>query len=241
MEVYVEVVYILNCILLFFTLEILFFLLNCQIDLKKLFQYVLTYNISLVFLYVDLIHGFILFYFFIITLLIFKKEVYIFYPLFLFIYVSIITFINRILPSSYIFQGILLVESVNEVFYGLIIIMIISLFYFYIYYCKNKLKDFIVDVEFESIGTKGLIDTGHNVFYKGYPVIFINKKYLLHYKTVDTLTVNTVLGNETLDIVVVKNIKINKKIIRECYVALIEECEFDCIINYETLGGYLCL
>ena len=49
MNVYIEVTYFMNAILILLCFEILSFLLNIQITIKKLCLYVFTYNISIVF------------------------------------------------------------------------------------------------------------------------------------------------------------------------------------------------
>ena len=90
MNVYIEVTYFMNAILILLCFEILSFLLNIQITIKKLCLYVFTYNISIVFLFVDLFTGFLLVYDFILTFFYFRRLIYIYYPVYLFIYFSIL-------------------------------------------------------------------------------------------------------------------------------------------------------
>ena len=61
MNVYIEITYFMNALLILLSFEILSFLLNIRITKKRLCLYVLTYNISFVFLFIDLFTGFILY------------------------------------------------------------------------------------------------------------------------------------------------------------------------------------
>ena len=115
MEVYLEVTYAINALMILLTFELLCFLLNQQMTIKELFKYTLTYNISIIFLFIDFFDGFLLLYDLLLTLFYFKKLTYIYYPLFLFVYISLLAFLEMILPSSTIFQGVLLVEGFDFV------------------------------------------------------------------------------------------------------------------------------
>ncbi len=239
MDVYIEIIYILNSIIIAFSFEILFFLLNCQIDLKKLFQYVLTYNISLVLLYIDVFNGFILLYNLIISIFFFKKQIYIYYPLYTFIYMSVLTFINKLISSSYIFQGILLIEKIEISTLMILSFFLLILIYLYILYCRNKINNSITYVYFDNYTCKALIDSGNLVYYKGYPVIFIKQKYLMNYDIIDKILINSIGGYKLVNIVLLKSIKINEIILHNVYVGIIDEGEYDCILNYQLLGGML--
>lgn len=239
MEVYLEIIYILNGIVLAFTFEILFFLLNIQIDLKKLFQYVLTYNISLVLLYIDFHTGFTLFYYLLISVIYFKKQVYIYYPLFIFIYISVITFINHYINTSTIYQGILIIETLDSSMIIIFALFLLTIIYFYIVYIKNKIHTTLTSVVFNQISLKALIDTGNTVYYKGYPVIFIKRKYLRDYRVLETISVNSITGIQDIEIIKIKNIKINNIDFYNVYSGIMDEGEYECILNTQLLGGML--
>lgn len=239
MEIYIEVVYIINCIVLFFTFEILFFLLNCHTNLRKLFHYILSYNISFILLYIDLFQGFILIYYLILSIFYFKKNSYIYYPLFVFIYMSILSFSRFLIKESYIYHGILIIDSINISVIYPFVLFLISLIYVFIYFIKTKAHTFLVNVCFDDYSITGFIDTGNFVIYKGFPVIFMNKKYLNEYMIIDCIEIKSVIGIEYINIVEVKNIKINNRIIDFAYVGLMNECEYDCILNNQILGGML--
>ena len=59
MEVYLEVTYLINALMILLTFELLCYLLNIQMSQKELLKYVLTYNLSVLFLYIDFFDGFL--------------------------------------------------------------------------------------------------------------------------------------------------------------------------------------
>ena len=100
MEVYLEVTYLINALMILLTFELLCYLLNIQMSQKELLKYVLTYNLSVLFLYIDFFDGFLLLYDLLLSVFYFKKLTYIYYPLYLFIYISLLSFLSWILPSA---------------------------------------------------------------------------------------------------------------------------------------------
>ena len=128
MEVYLEVTYLINALMILLTFELLCYLLNIQMSQKELLKYVLTYNLSVLFLYIDFFDGFLLLYDLLLSIFYFKKLTYIYYPLYLFIYISLLSFLSWILPSAVIFQSVLIVEGIH--FISLLIIGILCLLIF---------------------------------------------------------------------------------------------------------------
>ncbi len=240
MEVYIEVTYCINAFIILLSFELLCFLLNIQMTKKELFKYVITYNISFIFLYLDLFDGFILFYDLFLTFLYFRKQVYICYPIYLFIYISLLAFLNYLLPQSVIFQGVLLIEGFNFTSLGILSIVVCVIIYFYISFCSYKLnQNEMIDVSFFDIHCLGFIDNGNKVFYKGYPVIFISKHLLHEYQAIDTIDITTANSLETIDIILLDNIDINHQTLHHVYAGLMSSSEYDCILNTQLMGGLL--
>lgn len=240
MEVYLEVTYVLNGLMILLTFEILCFLLNQQLKIKELFKYVFTYNISILFLFIDFFDGFLLLYDLFLTWFYFKKMVYIYYPLYIFIYVSILVFIDMMLPSSTLFQGIIVVEGFHFITFMIIGMIVICVFYFYIMFCNHKInKDELVRVSFFGKECLGFIDTGNKVFYKGYPVIFMSSSLLDDYYAIDKIEIETASSKEWIDIVELDEIIIQDYVFHHVYVGVMSSKEYDCILNSELLGGML--
>lgn len=240
MEVYLEITYIMNALTIFLSFEILCFLLNVQMKKKELIKYMLTYNLSIFFLYIDFFDGFLLLYFFMLTFFYFRKLTYIYYPIFLFIYISILSFLEFTLSSSTIFQCVLLVEGFNFISLLVLSVMVICIFYFYISFCNYRInKDELVNVSYLGKQYLGFVDTGNKVFYKGVPVIFLSQKVVGVYELVDKIDVETATNKETIDITIVNEIEINYQKLHHVYVGVMTSHEYDCILNSQLLGGLL--
>ncbi|MEG0276923.1 MAG: hypothetical protein RR630_07830 [Coprobacillus sp.] len=240
MEVYLEVTYLINALTILLTFELLCFLLNLKMSKKELIKYMLTYNISILFLYIDFFDGFLLLYQFLLTVYYFRRLTYIYYPLTLFIYISIISFLEFVLPSSTIFQGVLIIDGIHSVSLLLLSCMVICILYLYISFCQHKLKDNEwVNVSFSDKKCLGFIDNGNKVFYKGYPVIFISGKLIHDYAVIDKIDIETASQKETIDLTVFEEIEINYQKLNHVYVGIIHSNEYDCILNSQLLGGLL--
>ena len=240
MEVYLEVTFLINALIVLMTFEILCFLLNIKMTKKELLKYVLTYNISILFLYIDFFDGFLLIYDLLLTIFYFRRLTYIYYPLLLFIYISIISFLEYSLPSSTIFQSVLLVSGFNFMSILILSIMVICICYFYISFCQYKMnQDEMVNVSFQNKSCLGFIDNGNKVTYSGYPVIFITKELLNDYDVVDRIDIETAMQKEKVDITILSDIEINHQILHHVYVGVMSSCEYDCILNSQLLGGLL--
>ncbi|MCD7894724.1 MAG: hypothetical protein LUG60_13640 [Erysipelotrichaceae bacterium] len=238
MEVYIEWTYLMNGFIILWTWEILCFLLNQLISIKKLMIYVLLYNVSLILLYMDMFNGWILLYDLVISILLFRKLVYIYYPLYIFIYISLISFMHFMIHDSLIFQGILIVRGLSISVMLIISVMVVILIYFYIHDCKNKIHDDFVEVVLNHKHCLGFIDNGNKVTYQGCPVIFMNND-LIEGDFVDRIEIEVVNRKQVIDIVQVKDILIDGFVLHDVYVGVLYDCEYDCILNNQLLGGFI--
>lgn len=240
MEVYIEITYGVNALIILLVFEILCFLLNLQMTPKELCLYVFTYNISVIFLFTDLFIGFLLVYDLILTIVYFRRLVYIYYPLYIFIYFSIISFLEWLLPSSLIFQGVLLIEGFDFALMMTIAVFVILICYFYINYCQYHLhEDHFAEVRFQEQVWQGFIDNGNRVNYHGYPVIFINRQLFKDYQRIDTICIETASQKEWIDIVLLHEITINHLTLHHVYAGMMTSSAYDCILNKQLLGGLL--
>lgn len=240
MEVYLEITYLMNTIIILLSFEILCFLLNIQMNHKELIKYVLTYNISILFLFIDFFDGFLLLYNLLITFFYFRRLTYVYYPLYTFVYISLLSFLEYVLPKSTIFQCVLLIEGMNQISLFIISGLGIVIVYFYISFCHHKLsQEELVDVMIGKQHCFGFVDNGNKVFYKGYPVIFVSQYLLEDYEVVDTITIMTAACLETIEIVLLDDVEINHQTLHHIYVGKLSHCEYDCILNSELMGGLI--
>lgn len=241
MEVYIEVTYFLNALLLFFSFEILSFLLNINISLKEMLKYMLTYNISILLIYIDFFDGFLIFYFLIVSIVYFRKQVYLYYPVFIFIYISLLSFFDLCLHEMISYQCILLCEGFSIPSLTVVILFVIIASYFYVYYCSITIKeiDNYVDIFIGGKQYIGFIDTGNKVTYKGYPLIFFNKKLLKDYNAIDYIEIKTAVNLDLVPIIKIQDITINHQLLHNIYIGLIEELDYDCILSPSLMGGII--
>lgn len=240
MEVYVEITYVVNAFLILLSFEILCFLLSIKMSVKELVIYTFSYNFSLFFLYIDLFDGFIFLYNLLLTTLYFRKQTYIYYPIYMFVYISLLSFIQFILPQSLIFQGILLIEGMSGFSYFIVGILCLLIGYFYITFCNYKIsQNDVVDVVMDKQCLKGLVDNGNKTFYKGYPLIFVLKSKLNDYQVIDHIEVMTATDKEDIEIIELYDIDIHHHHFKHLYAGVLTHCEYDCILNTQLMGGLL--
>lgn len=240
MEVYVEITYIVNAFLILLSFEILCFLLNIQMTVKDLLVYTLSYNVSVFLLYIDVFVGFLFVYNLILTVFYFRKQTYIYYPIYLFVYISLLSFMQYILPDSLIFQGVLLIERMSGFSYLMIGILCIVIGYFYISFCSYRLsQNDVVEVVIDKQSLHGLIDNGNKVFYKGYPLIFVSQSLFQNYQVIDYVEVITATHKEKIGVIELYDIDIHHQHFKRLYAGVLTHCEYDCILNTQLMGGLL--
>lgn len=239
MKVYIEITYFMNALLILLSFEIVAFLLNVRMTKKQLFLYVITYNISFVFLFFDLFTGFLLVYDFFLMFFYFRKFVYIYYPIYLFVYFSILSFVQWLLPSSAIFQGVLLIEETQIQCLIVLALLVIIISYFYIDLGRRRLHQKMVKVKVGKQSCFGFIDNGNQVTYRGYPVIFLNQKLKLDYPVIDQIWIETACQQEKVDLIILPHITIGHQTLNDVYAGIIFSTQYDCILNQQLMGGLL--
>lgn len=129
------------------------------------------------------------------------------------------------------FIGTLVVFDVKSV-----IPFVISLFYIVILYIvqlySSKIKDkYIYNIQIENDNLKGYYDTGNCACYKNIPIVFIKRKYFNDFYTYITkVKINTILGNEEINIYMGPKIILNNNEYEVLY-GFVEDIEFDVILN----------
>ena len=79
----------------------------------------------------------------------------------------------------------------------------------------------------------------YQVYYKEYTLIFINKKNIEEYHTIDSIVIKTALKKEKIEIIKIKEMVINHQILHNIYVGLIEECDYDFVLGPRIMGGVI--
>ena len=219
MEVYVELTYCMNGILFIMTYEMISLLLNINWSFLKILFLSFLSNISIVLIYIDYLPYISFLYWIVLFLFIFKKQFFLYFPVFLIVYFSILFFINTLIKESFIYNGIL-ITPIN--YKDIVIVVMICVFLIietiYLIYTKRKIKqkDDLYDVT----------------------LIFIKKSKIDNYQQLDTLIIDG-LKKRKIDIILVDQVLVNKQSLRNVYIGVLDELDYDCLLNKELMGGII--
>ena len=101
---------------------------------------------------------------------------------------------------------------------------------------RNKFNT-TYNIKFNLINKKynleAFLDTGCDMFYKGKPVIVLNKKFETNIFSIDKIQINSGISEKIIDIFYIDKFYINKKIISVYCVFL--DISFDAIIGSDLL------
>ena len=181
MEVYVELTYCMNGILFIMTYEMISLLLNINWSFLKILFLSFLSNISIVLIYIDYLPYISFLYWIVLFLFIFKKQFFLYFPVFLIVYFSILFFINTLIKESFIYNGIL-ITPIN--YKDIVIVVMICVF------------------------------------------LIIETIYLIYTK-------------RKIDIILVDQVLVNKQSLRNVYIGVLDELDYDCLLNKELMGGII--
>ena len=245
MEVYVELTYCMNGILFIMTYEMISLLLNINWSFLKILFLSFLSNISIVLIFIDYLPYISFLYWIVLFLFIFKKQFFLYFPVFLIVYFSILFFINTLIKESFIYNGIL-ITPIN--YKDIVIVVMICVFLIietiYLIYTKRKIKqkDDLYDVTLifnnKIYHLSGFLDSGNHANYLGYPLIFIKKSKIDTYQQLDTLIIDG-LKKRKIDIILVDQVLVNKQSLRNVYIGVLDELDYDCLLNKELMGGII--
>ena len=230
MEVYVELTYCMNGILFIMTYEMISLLLNINWSFLKILFLSFLSNISIVLIYIDYLPYISFLYWFVLFLFIFKKQFFLYFPVFLIVYFSILFFINTINYKDIVIVVMTCVFLIIETIY--------------LIYTKRKIKqkDDLYDVTLifnnKIYHLSGFLDSGNHANYLGYPLIFIKKSKIDTYQQLDTLIIDG-LKKRKIDIILVDQVLVNKQSLRNVYIGVLDELDYDCLLNKELMGGII--
>lgn len=245
MDVYVELTYCMNGILFIMTYEMISLLLNINWSFLKILFLSFLSNISIVLIYIDYLPYISFLYWIVLFLFIFKKQFFLYFPVFLIVYFSILFFINTLIKESFIYNGIL----ITPINYKDIVIIIMTVIFLiietiYLIYTKRKIKqkddlyEIILIFNQKKYHCQGFLDSGNHAYYLGYPLIFIKKNVIDSYEKIDTMTVSGI-SKRKIDIILVDQLLVNKQTLKNVYVGVLDELDYDCLLNKELMGGII--
>lgn len=245
MDVYIELTYIINAFIYIVVFEILAILLNINWSLKKILLYSFLCNISLILIYIDYLPYISLFYWFFVFMLLFRKQIFLYFPAYIIVYFSILLFINTLIENSFIYNGILITPaSYTDIAVICVSLIFAIIEYMYVVYSKKKIitDQYFYDVRFlyqhHTYTCQGFLDSGNNAYYLGFPLIFIKRGIVKDYQSIDICLIDS-LSEKQVDIIQVDSFWVNDQLLHDVYIGIIDHMQYDCLLNKELMGGIL--
>ena len=177
--------------------------------------------------------------------MLYHKQIFLYYPIFLFIYFSILYFVSSFIYESFIYNGILIVPVSFSSFVLFIVgLLFVLLQIMFIVYLKRKVRinSYLYPVELFYDGKQyvfnGFLDSGNEVYYEGFPLILVNEKIIDKYEVIDVVELND-LRSDFIGVIKVDTLAINNQLLENIYVGVIKGIEYDCLLNKSLMGGIL--
>lgn len=245
MDVYIELVYVINLLIIMIALMMTSILLNTNWLLKKIIKDSLLLNISWIAIFVNPISWLIIIIWLVIFLCIFRKQTFLYYPVYLFVYFSLLFFNNSLINDSLIYNGFLITPiSYIDISLFFVATFFIIVFVLYISYINKKVTnesyfyDLVLTVNHCKYYLKGFMDSGNEVFYQGFPLILVNSKLINNYITIDCLTIDNI-NDLKINISMASSCFINKQELNNIYIGIIDNIKYDCLLNKQLMGGII--
>ena len=234
MEVYIELTYLTNYLIILVALEMMAILISKEMSYLMVIKH--SFYLSGVIL---------LLIWAVVFLCLYQRQIFLYYPIFIFVYFSLLLFASSIIPEAFIYNGIL-ISPVNVSSIGLFIVslLVVLMQIMFIVYLKRKIRidDYLyvmkLDYQQHSYTIKGFLDSGNEVYYEGFPLILINQKIIDEYEVIDVLELND-LREDIIEIIKVDQVIINNQRLQDIYVGVIAGIQYDCLLNKSLMGGIL--
>lgn len=215
MIIYIEVILLVDFIINLLTILIIKTI--TFIKLKKLLIFVFVIDLIYTILYLYKIDLYIIKYIlpFIYMFLSFKCD---------FINLIKITFLYFVF--NYLLGGIILsINIASNIVYLITIIVYASIFIISLLLFKRKELNLKYKIEFYYMDKKytldAFLDTGCSIFYKGYPVIVLNRKFEFKNYTDDYVLISTATTNKYEKVYYINELKLQGKTIK-CYCVFLD-------------------
>ena len=244
-DVYVEVTYLSDYLIILVSLEMMGILLSKEMHYLQVLKNSFFLSMNIFFLYVDKCGGMVFIGWLVIFYLLYRRQIFLYYPVFIFIYFSILVFISSLCQEGFIYNVLLMVPL--EFGYGILFvigILVALIQVMFIVYIKRKVRinDYLYPIELEYQGTKylfkGFLDSGNEVYFEGFPLILIKKGIINDYEVIDVMKLND-LRTDVIEIIVVDKIIVNGQVLKDVYVGIISGICYECLLNKVLMGGVL--
>ena len=245
MEVYIEFTYLSNFLIILVSLEMMGILLSKEMTYLQVLKQSLILSLGTLLLYVDKYSWIILIIWMIIFYYLYRRQIFLYYPIFIFIYFSTLFFTSSLIPDAFIYNGILITPlNSSSMMLFVISLLVILIQVMFIIYLKRKVRidSYLYPIELEYNDKKylieGFLDSGNEVYYEGFPLILIKNGIIENYDIVDSMELND-LRSEYIEIVKINQITVNKQLLKDIYIGIIKGIQYDCLLNKALMGGVL--
>ena len=185
MEVYIELTYLTNYLIILVALEMMAILISKEMSYLMVIKHSFYLSGVILLLYLDSYSLLIILIWAVVFLCLYQRQIFLYYPIFIFVYFSLLLFASSIIPEAFIYNGIL-ISPVNVSSIGLFIVslLVVLMQIMFIVYLKRKIRidDYLyvmkLDYQQHSYTIKGFLDSGNEVYYEGFPLILINQKII---------------------------------------------------------------
>ena len=245
MEVYIEFTYISNFLIVLAELEMMGILLSKEMTYLEVLKQSFLLSLVVLLLYVDKYNWLILVVWLVIFYCLFHKQMFLYYPSFIFIYFSILFFASSLIPEAFIYNGILITPLKSSgMMLFIISLLVVLMQVMFIIYLRRKVRinSYLYPIELSYQGQKylfdGFLDSGNEVYYEGFPLILIKTGIIEQYEMIDILELND-LRSDLIEIIKVEQLVINNQVLEDVYAGIITGIHYDCLLNKALMGGVL--
>ncbi len=248
MDIYIDIVYLLNLVITFLTLLSITIFLNDSAKTRWLFLLSLLISISTFLIYLDdkYIVVYLLWVAMCCGLYYRHKAIYAIVIFYITSFIIKFTMIN-FSKNAVLINGVLIVGlSFNWLVMFVITTIVIGVYTSYFFKLKKELtiEKLFVDVaiklctEEELIICKGFIDTGNAIEKDGKVVIFIKSAKICNFVESEHVSIYTVNGMDTIKLMTVDYVVMNGKKYFDVYISCVEDIyieKVDCLISGKLL------
>lgn len=245
MEVYIEFTYLSNFLIILVALEMMAILLSKEMTYLQVIKHSFVISLGTLLLYVDKYSWIILLVWIIIFYFLYHKQIFLYYPTFIFIYFSILFFMSSLIPDAFIYNGLLITPlKTTSMMLFVISLLFVLIQVMFIIYLKRKVRidNYLYPITLDYNGKEyifeGFLDSGNEVYYDGFPLILLKTGVINQYDVFDIMELND-LRSDYIEVIKVDRLVVNNQILTDIYVGIIKGIHYDCLLNKTLMGGIL--
>ena len=108
MEVYIELTYLTNYLIILVALEMMAILISKEMSYLMVIKHSFYLSGVILLLYLDSYSWLIILIWAVVFLCLYQRQIFLYYPIFIFVYFSLLLFVSSIIPEAFIYNGILI-------------------------------------------------------------------------------------------------------------------------------------